>query len=595
MNITNVKQWPVEIGGGYWSDQNGNLYYRTSNIDKNGTVTDESSEPIANFTPILKEQRIIDNGIETRETLVFQAFRAGHLWEEISTDTKRILGQMPQADFGAGCRVYIGRGKLARLREAMQVQAEHAPRLTVYQHTGYTMINGKRVFLNGENSVTAEGLTDRYNVIFEGQLSNYRFTAERHEKRFESLLQKLPTVAPPPLIYAGLGLSFLTPLNALLRDEGIEPCFLLYFTGKTGTRKTTMAKLFLNFFGMFDNGTAPPAGFRDTANAVEKKFALTDSTLVLLDDRIPSTTPKVKAQMESMEQSVARQIGDRSGRARMNVDGTLKATYRPKCNLIITAEESFSNVGESAIARALSVELFPGDIDLEALTEVQANAVHLNECMGDYIQFVIQHWDNLKAELKPLFMELRSKAQTGAHGRLAECVAHLQIGITVMCKWLCSIEQISTAQAEDIQSRAWSVFMTLSEEQNRRITEEKPVKLFVDAIREMIDRGTIRFVDLTTNQGDYTDIRKMGYKDGDFYYCFPDAIYSAVRRYYSDQDKNFPLGKSAIFQQLAIDGMIETDKTQTTKTKRIGDKRPRFLWLKSSTIEREEETENGQR
>ena len=225
---------------------------------------------------------------------------------------------------------------------ADEVQCETAPRTTLYRHTGYSEIDGEWVFLNGGHSVTAKGLTDHYTVSMEGQLTNYSFTDNRDNERFDTLLKLLPSVAPKPLIYSGLALSFLTPLNALLRDEGIEPCFILYFTGKTGSRKTTMAKLFLNFFGQFD--VFPPASFRDTINAVEKKFALTDSTLVLLDDRIPSSTAKIKAQMEAMEQAVARQIGDRSGRGRMQADGALRATYRPKCNLIVTAEEAYSNV-----------------------------------------------------------------------------------------------------------------------------------------------------------------------------------------------------------------------------------------------------------
>ena len=592
MNIDQISEWPSEIGGGYWFDQNGICFYRTVGVDKNGAVTDETSEPIANFTPILKEQRRIDNGIEVNEVLVFQAYRAGHLWEEVSTNTKGIVGQTPQAVFGAGCRVYIGKLKVARLREIMQIQCETAPRTTIYQHTGYAIINGKRVFLNGGYSVTAEGMTDRFNVVFEGQLSNYRFTNERHAGRYKTLLEGLPAVAPFPLVYAGLGLVFLTPLNALLRDEGMEPRFILYFVGKTGTRKSTIANLFLNFFGMYEYNTSPPASYRDTINALEKKQAVLDSTLCVIDDKFPPTTARDRAQLDSIDQHEARAIGDRSARGRMNADGSLRVTYRPKCNLIATAEEAFTNVGESAVARALSVELKPGDIDLDALTEVQANAVHLNECMGEYIQFVLQNWDSLKTELKPLFMELRRKAQTGAHGRLSECVAHLQIGITVMCKWLLSIGQIDEKQAEEIKIRAWSVFVKLSEEQNRRITEEKPVKLFIDAMREMIDRGAIRFVDITGDYSDYSSEKKMGYKDEDFYYCYPDTIYTAVRRFYSDQDKNFPLGKVAIFQQLAIDGLIEVDKAQTTKAKRIGNKRPRFLWLKASTIEREGETDN---
>ena len=217
---------------------------------------------------------------------------------------------------------------------------------------------------------------------------------------------------------------------------------------------------------------------------------------MLLDDRIPSTTPKIRAQMEAMEQAVARQIGDRSGRARMNADGSLKATYRPNCNLIITAEESFSNVGESAIARSLSVELKPGDIELSKLTEVQQRAAHLNQCMGDYIQWVLSNWDAISERAKPMFLDFRNKAQSGGHGRLAECVAHLQIGVVFMCEWLINQSVISTTDADTLQRKSWDVFISLAQAQNRRIAEEKPVKLFLDAIKEMHDRKAINIFDL---------------------------------------------------------------------------------------------------
>ena len=587
--MSETKEKKHFIGDHYYYTDNGTLYY-CEPIVKDGETVGETTTAIANHTPILKEQRIIDNGIETNEELVFNVLRDFHRGVDTAVTLKEILGQTPQAKFGAACRIFLGRGAKSRYSEAMQIQCETAPCSTLYQHTGYTVVDGERVFLNGDNSVTAEGMTNKYNVAFGGQLENYRFTAERHEERYNTLLKLLPSTAPVALIYAGLGLTFLTPLNALLREIGIEPRFILYFTGKTGTRKTTMATLFLNFFGTFDNGTAPPAGFRDTANAVEKKFALTDSTLVLLDDRIPSTTPKVRAQMESMEQSVARQIGDRSGRARMNADGSLKPTYRPNCNLIITAEESFSNVGESAIARSISVELKPGDINLEALTEIQQKAIHLNECMGDYIQYVLKEWDRLQEELKPMFIELRAKAQNGGHGRLVECVAHLQIGISIMCEWLISVGVIDQNAADNIKARSWSVFVELAEQQNKRIADEKPVKLFIDALKEMIDRGTVRFMGVDDNSG-FTSEKVIGFKDSEFYYCYPDSVYSEVRKFYAAQDKSFPLGKSALFQQLATDTLIETGNGQTTKLKRIQGKRSRFLWLRAAALDAEEVTD----
>ena len=130
--------------------------------------------------------------------------------------------------------------------------------------------------------------------------------------------------------------------------------------------------------------------------------------------------------------------------------------------------------------------------------------------------------------------------------------------------------------------------MELSSEQNRRIYDEKPVKLFLNAVKELMDRGEIKFNEIG---GDASFARPIGYKDDYFYYCYPDSIYSEVKRFYAAQDANFPLGKTALFQQLAIEGLIEADKGQNTKTKRIGDKRPRFLWLRVEALENKEDTE----
>lgn len=589
--MSETKEKKHFIGDHYYYTDNGTLYY-CEPIIKDGETVGTTETAIANHTPILKEQRVIDNGIETNEELVFNVLRDFHRGIDTAVTLKEILGQTPQAKFGAACRIFLGRGAKSRYSEAMQIQCENAPCSTLYQHTGYTVIDGERVFLNGGNSVTAEGMTDKYNVVFGGQqtgLSNYGFTEERNTERYNTLLKLLPGTTTPEVLFPSYGLVFLTPLNAVLRELGIEPRFILYFTGKTGSGKSSWAALMLNFFGRFAY-TEKTLHFRDTVNAIEKVFALTDSTLVLLDDRIPSTTAKVRVQMESIEQAVARQIGDRSGRARMNADGSLKAVYRPKCNVIITAEDSFSNVGESAIARSISVSLKPGIIDIDALIGVYKNASHLNECMGDYIQYILKNWDNLQEKLKPMFYEFREKAQNNGHGRLVDCVAHLQIGISIFCEWLLSVGVIDQNAADNIKSRSWSVYMELAEQQNKRIADEKPVKLFLDALKEMLDRGTVRFMGVDDNSG-FTSEKVIGFKDDEFYYCYPDSIYSEVRKFYAAQDKSFPLGKSALFQQLETDALIEAGNGQTTKLKRIQGKRSRFLWLRAAALDAEEVTD----
>lgn len=583
------------IGDSYESKADGTLVYKEPIKSKDtGEVVGIEETPIANHTPILQEQRIVDNGIEPVEELVFNVRRAGRMWGTVSVTLKEILSQTPNIKFGAACRIFVGRGAKARYSEAMQIQCENAPCSTTYQHTGFREIDGERVFLNGGYSVTERGITNQFRVQLDGKLGRYGFTQERHDSRYSTLLHDLPNVAPKSLILTGLAYSFLTPLNAILRDIGCEPRFILYFVGKTGTRKSTMANLFLSFFGSFRESESAPISFKDTPNAAEMSMALLDSTLTLLDDRIPSTTKGVKDQMERMEQSVARAIGDRAGRARLNANSSLKAVYRPVCNLIVTAEEAFSNVGESAVARSVCCELIPGDVNLDALTIVQRKAGELNECMSEYIQFVLANWDSISEECSEQFYRLRDKAQTNGHGRLAAAVAHLQIGIHTMCRWLESMVAITPEQGGEIEKSAWETFMELATAQNRRIYEEKPVKLFLDAIREMRDRGTIRIVDMD-KLGEWSSPSVVGYRDRAFYYFYPDAIYSEVRRFYMEQDKNFPLGKTTLFRQLATDGLIETDKGQNTKVKRIKDgKRPRLLWLNATALDDEREEDDCQ-
>ena len=583
----------LEIGACYESKPDGTMVRKEPILSKDTReVVGVEETAIANHTPILKEDRIVDNGIEQVEELSFEVRRAGRTWGTFQVTLKDILSQTPNIKFGAACRIFPIRGAKSWYSEAMQIQCENALCTTLYKHTGYAIVDGERVFLNGGYSVTANGLTDKYSVQMDGKLERYSFSNEKHSSRYNTLLVDLPKVAPKLLIYTALAYSFLTPLNAMLQEIGYEPRFILYFIGRTGSRKSTLANLFLSFFGTFRETESAPISFKDTINAAEQAMGVLNSTLTLLDDRIPSINKIINDQQERMEQSVLRAVGDRAGKARMFANGSLRPVFRPVCNLIITAEQAYSNVGESAIARSVSCELKPGDVDLSALTVVQQKANELNECMSEYIQYVLANWDNIAEKIKPMFLSLRDKAQTGGHGRLAVAVAHLQIGMTIMCDWLKSANAITEEQSNQLEEQAWEIFIALSAEQNRRIYEEKPVKLFLNAVKELMDRGEIRFSDLNE---EYTPIKPIGYEDEYFYYCYPDSIYSEVRKFYAAQDLNFPLGKTALFQQLAIDKLIETDKNQNTKAKWISDKngkkRPRLLWLRKEALENKEENE----
>lgn len=562
------------------------------NDRKTGEVIGTETTQIANHSPILKNLLTVDDGTEITEKIVFQPLRAGRMWKSETLTLKDILSANPNENFGAGCRIYIGKSTKQFYSQFMQIQAEKAESKTLFKHTGFTEIDGKRVFLNQNFSVDENGLTNKYDVVLDGKLDKYGFTDEKSPDRYKTLIEDLPKIAPKELVYPCLAYSFLTPLNRLLRECGCEPRFVMYLCGKTGTNKSTIANLFLNFFGKFYEGETSPLSFNDTENASCYTLSLLDSTCTLLDDRIPDLNRQIQLNMENREQAILRAIGDRAGKQRLNADSTLKPVHRPVANCFITSEEIFKGVGESGTARAFCCEIQPDTVKSRELFKVQTNKSHLNQIMSEYIQFVIQNWDKLKSELKNKFYELRDKARSVGHGRLAESVAHLEIGILTMCKWLQSIEIITEAQTQKLCESAWNVFFSLAQQQQQRIVSATPTTMFINAISQLINSNSLNIATLNKDNEvllatSITDI--IGYEDNNYFYFYPDKIYNAVCQFYSAQESCFPSGKTSLFRNLKQEGIIECEDKSATKKKKIKrggkDCRQRLLWLRKSAID----------
>lgn len=549
--------------------------------------------PIANFTPVLAERRAVHTGFDTVEELVFNAFRAGRYSGEVTLTKADITGLRPDVKFPADCRYYLGKGNREKLIEFMLRQCEEKPLIDVYEHTGYIIKDGERVFVNGLNSITIEGAVKDYIVCLPEDLAGYQFSdiQDSEQEIFNTLLIRYPAAVPAPLYFVLISMAFLSPLNAILREVGHTPRFLPAIIGRTGSFKTTVSNLNLNFFGVFSYNDRAPLSFDDTENAVGIKLSLLDGVLASLDDKIPPTTQDIKRKTEKIEQAAARMIGDRRGRGRVTSDIKLRDSFIAKGNLVTTAEEMYRNTGESGVARYISIELKQGDISVEKLVEVQNKAHHLNNAMSLYIQWVLQNWDDIKSHIKERFIGLRNEAQSGGHFRLAEAVAHLQIGVIFFSEWLISVEQITPEQAEQMQSKSWAIFLSLAAKQENRIVEENPVEMFLAGLREMLARGTVKLADLATYEGGtiWRSEKLIGYRDSRYCYLYPDATYSEIRAHYAAQDKLFPLSKQTLLQRLSDEKLIESGKKQITKQKRIpGIKNPvRLLWLKAEAVDEE--------
>ena len=86
----------LKIGENYESKPDGTLVYKSPILSKDTReVVGIEETAFANHTPILKEQRIVDNGVEQTEELLFDVRRAGRMWGVVPVTLKDVLSQTP--------------------------------------------------------------------------------------------------------------------------------------------------------------------------------------------------------------------------------------------------------------------------------------------------------------------------------------------------------------------------------------------------------------------------------------------------------------------------------------------------------------------
>ena len=294
--------------------------------------------------------------------------------------------------------------------------------------------------------------------------------------------------------------------------------------------------------------------------------------------------------MAANAQNVARMYGDRTARNRMNADGSLRGGYVPRGNVIVTGED-LPNIGQSGTARNLVVEVRKGDIDKKVLTDLQGRTDNLSGCMRAYIEWLLPQADTLPDILKSRFIQLRLNAsQDDRHGRIAETIAHLQIGMDMLIRFLVEAGNADRGTAERVASDCWDVLLKLAEQQNERLEQDKPTIMFINAIQEMLETSQVIVEDIDREYIGCHPVGFVGWQDSCYFYLFAETAYRMVVEFYARQGRNFPISKAQLLKMLAAEGWTLTDPAsgKNTRPKRINGKLHWLLCIPRERLELQE-------
>ena len=574
---------PQEETNFYPYYHNGNSLYMHKE-----TKYGKAESRLCNFVPCIESEKTVDDGATTETRLALKGIHSdGSILPSVEISASELSSfNWLIEKWGAKCIIDVGQSKKDNVRCFIQMTSQLADHVTEYRVTGWKKIGDEWQYLMPGD--------DQLNVVLKGKLQHY--SGERNYDLFDldavkELFEKPP--APERVIHPLIAFTFLTPLNEFLRQAGCMPKFVLFLTGRTGTRKSTLAALFLSFFGQFTSSDLPMS-FRDTANSILlNSFTLKD-VLTCIDDYYPADSVEAK-KLGATAQSVLRAYGDRSGRARLRADSTLMESRPPQGNAIVTGEIS-PNVGESGTARYFTLELKDNDVDLNMLTAYQEDASSgiFRDCMLAYTDWLKRrflkddaHVDSFITLLKELFSEYRKRfadTKITCHGRLTETVALLMLGMNF---FLLFLKENDIFQQEEMDSETDSfsdMLIDLMKAHAESVRADIPTHIFIRKLYALMESGEI-VLKRKGQPGDYSPSFHSGLEDDTYLMIHPDSVHRQVKKLCSDAGEAFPFTMRAIMKALVEEGIAEPGKDTTTRVTKVGISTLRLLFLRKDRTE----------
>jgi len=276
-------------------------------------------------------------------------------------------------------------------------------------------------------------------------------------------------------------------LGAVYRSVLGPSDFSLHLCGDTGEGKSVLAALCQQHFGIGFNYEQLPASWSSTENALEGLAFTMKDAIMVVDDFAPRGRDY---EMHRKADRLLRAQGNRAGRTRMKPDGSLRPIKYPRGLIISTGEEI--PMGKSLRARILILEVSPGDVQWEVVSQCQSAAGNgaFTGAMSSFLKWIAAEYETLQQALPGRIIELRQKAgRSDQHRRTPIIVANLMLGWEYFIEFCREAGAMNSTQANNMLSRAWDALGAAAEAQAKHHAGEDPVNRFFELLTSALASG----------------------------------------------------------------------------------------------------------
>jgi hypothetical protein len=515
----------------------------------------------------------------------------------------------PLRQWGVRAIVAAGQGARDQLREAIQ---RHSPRPIAsvsYAHAGFRHVDGTWLYLHAGGAIGPDGTVPGINVELGEKLSALALPDPPGGEALCAAIRAslaLRSLAPLAIMAPLLGATYRAPLCE------VAPADLsIYLHGPTGAFKSELTALAMAHYGAWDR-LHLPASWDDTANSLERlAFELKDSLLVI-DDFVPKGTVQDIARLHATADRLFRSQGNRSGRGRMQPDGTLRPVLVPR-GLVVSSGEDIPR-GHSVGARLYLIRVQSGDVAPKDLSAAQAAAAQGTYALAQagYVQWLAGHLDELREHLRGRQIAIRDSLDAASlHLRVPMTLASLQVGWETYLRYAVEHGVLVQVEADTILATVRAALVGGIEAQARHAASQSPAVRFIDLLRAVLATGQAHVASMageapehpaawgwrsrtyhdSTGEEQLTwhpadEKQRIGYVDGEDLYLLPEATYAAVQRLAQQQQTGSFVTPQTLWKRLSEAGLLctrESARGRFTVRRVVAGARAELLHLSART------------
>ena len=357
--------------------------------------------------------------------------------------------------------------------------------------------------------------------------------------------------------------SLLGVLYRPFEEAGFRPRFLLFIHGKTGSMKTTLAKILYTQLCKDEFRDEPRRFDTDTEVSLERAIVTAgQDSVTLIDDFSPAKMETRKGDMTNKLETIIRMVGDGSSRSRSDIKLEDKRGEGVHGMVVLTGE--LMPKGLSSNLRCVFCRLNRDDVDISTVTWFQENEAAYTTLIASFAEYVGQNFDYIiqyiierfNDERRRLFGILRER-------RLVDSAVTLGLVIDIFIKFLQEFCGLNDGAVLNVPSQMKNSIIDAVRISEQMSTVESPSEIFVSTLEALMRMGVIKIAEEKVSMlesGAYD-----GYSDGEFLCFLPESVHKKVIAFLKQTNRYFPYDCKEILVFLADDGISKTSSNGAGK------------------------------